>query len=223
MAFFDVPKGLQPAVPDEPRPMPWTGSPLRTVPALLTEQVVLAHTDRVSVVVGEFAVYPTGLTFSVQTIPRRYSPREWAGLDFHGYAHRVTERGELAPELLRYGIEFSDGRRATSLDVLTRRDEDPDVAPAAPLMRPLGGGGGGGRWEHRNWLWPIPPPGPLAFVCEWPALEIRLTRATVDAEVIRDAARRAVVLWPAPRRLTARLPAGPTAIAARPMRQRAPR
>jgi hypothetical protein len=45
---------------------------------------------------------------------------------------------------------------------------------------------------------PIPPPGQLAFVCEWPALQIPLTRATLDAEVIRDAARRAVVLWPAP-------------------------
>jgi hypothetical protein len=65
-------------------------------------------------------------------------------------------------------------------------------------MRPMSGGGGGGRWEHRNWLWPIPPPGPVAFVCEWPALQIPLTRTTLDAEVIRDAARRAVVLWRAP-------------------------
>jgi hypothetical protein len=139
MAFFDVPEGLPPDLPDEePRPKPWTGPPLRTVPALLTEQVVLAHTDRVAVVVGEFAVYPTGLTFSVLTVPRRYSPREWAGLDFHGYAPGVTESGELAPELLRYGIEFSDGRRATSLDTLRRREEDRDVAPASPLMR---------RWE----------------------------------------------------------------------------
>jgi hypothetical protein len=198
MAFFDVPEGLPPDLPDEePRPKPWTGPPLRTVPALLTEQVVLAHTDRVAVVVGEFAVYPTGLTFSVLTVPRRYSPREWAGLDFHGYAPGVTESGELAPELLRYGIEFSDGRRATSLDTLRRREEDRDVAPASPLMRPMGSGGGGGRWEHRYWLWPIPPPGQLAFVCEWPALQIPLTRATLDAEVIRDAARHAVVLWPA--------------------------
>ena len=72
------------------------------------------------------------------------------------------------------------------------------VAPAAPLMRPMGGGGGGGRREHRNWLWPILPPGQLAFACEWPALQIPLTRAKLDAAVIRDAARRAVVLWPAP-------------------------
>src|SRR3954467_5162189 len=124
MAFFDVPAGLRPDLPAEPRPNPWPGPPLRTVPALVTEQVVLAHTDRVAVVVGEFAVYPTGLTFSVQTIARRYSPRAWAGLDFHGSAPGVTGPGDLPPELLRYGIEFSDGRRATSLDVLTRRDED---------------------------------------------------------------------------------------------------
>jgi hypothetical protein len=53
MAFFDVPEGLPPDLPDEePRPKPWTGPPLRTVPALLTEQVVLAHTDRVAVAIG---------------------------------------------------------------------------------------------------------------------------------------------------------------------------
>jgi hypothetical protein len=56
--------------------------PLRTLPALLTEQLLLAHTDRVAVVVGEFTVYPTGLTFSVHPIQRRYSPPEWAGLTF---------------------------------------------------------------------------------------------------------------------------------------------
>src|SRR3954449_4258229 len=43
MAFFNMPAGLQPDLPDEPRPSPWTGPPLRTVPALLTEQVVLAR------------------------------------------------------------------------------------------------------------------------------------------------------------------------------------
>jgi hypothetical protein len=63
-------------------------------------------------------------------------------------------------------------------------------------MFPLGGGGGGGRWSHANWVWPLPPPGPLTFVCEWPGLDIPLTRVAMDAERIRDAGGRAELLWP---------------------------
>ena len=40
------------------------------------------------------------------------------------------------------------------------------------------------------------PPGPLAFVCEWPARGIALSRAEVDANLVPDAAKHAETLWP---------------------------
>jgi hypothetical protein len=46
------------------------------------------------------------------------------------------------------------------------------------------------------WVWPLPPPGPVTFVCEWPAHGIGESRADVDARLIREAAVRAVPLWP---------------------------
>ena len=42
----------------------------------------------------------------------------------------------------------------------------------------------------------MPPPGPLAFVVEWPAEKIELTRHELDAALFRDAAANSEVLWP---------------------------
>ena len=59
-----------------------------------------------------------------------------------------------------------------------------------------GGGGGAGRWHQGFWMWPLPPIGPLFFVCEWPAAEIPLTRVEVDSQPLRDAAGRSRELFP---------------------------
>jgi hypothetical protein len=42
---------------------------------------------------------------------------------------------------------------------------------------------------------PLPPPGPLAFVCVWPERGIPPSRLEVDGAVIRNAADTAVTLW----------------------------
>ncbi len=59
-----------------------------------------------------------------------------------------------------------------------------------------GGGGGERAWDMRFWLWPLPPPGLLAFVAEWPLGGIALTRVEVDADPIVQAAAEAETLWP---------------------------
>jgi hypothetical protein len=63
------------------------------------------------------------------------------------------------------------------------------------LVRPGGRGGGGGYWRQTHWVWPLPPAGPLVFVCEWPATGIPLTRNELDAQAILDAAARAEVIF----------------------------
>ena len=39
-------------------------------------------------------------------------------------------------------------------------------------------------------------PGPFAFVCEWPARGIGLTRVEIDSQALLDAANRTKPLWP---------------------------
>ena len=43
---------------------------------------------------------------------------------------------------------------------------------------------------------PLPPSGPLTFVCEWPAHGITESRASIEGDLIRVAAAEAVQLWP---------------------------
>jgi hypothetical protein len=201
MEFFKAPEQWPPQAPSpEPEPKPWQGPPLRTLPGHLAETLLLAHTDRVAIAVSGLAAYPTGFTFALETVPHRYSPREWAGLDHFGFGHGIGEQhqGQLPPELLRFGVEFADGSRATSLDMLNRRHQDPDTVPDAPVLWPMGGGGGGGRWSHNVWVWPLPPTGRLTFACEWPALDIPFTRLDIDGELLRQAASRSRLLWDDP-------------------------
>ena len=92
-------------------------------------------------------------------------------------------------------MEFSDGRKAVDIG---RSD------PAHELVGPVlwsggrsGGGsiGGGTSWFQGFTLWPMPPPGPLRFVCEWPAAGLAVSHAEIDAQLVLDAAARARVVF----------------------------
>jgi hypothetical protein len=65
----------------------------------------------------------------------------------------VDPAGEFADYYLRVGVGFAD-------------DPPPDP-PALRLVR--WEGYDLLAWEVDVWLWGLPPPGPLAFVCRWPA------------------------------------------------------
>src|SRR5438045_3665658 len=94
----------------------------------------------------------------------------------HRLQHGATD--EIPPEMLRLGIQFANGSKATNTAGV---NHDPDT-PAGPVMHAGGGGGGGGNWRQTQWVCPLPPPGPVVFVCEWPAMEIPISRSELDAQ-----------------------------------------
>jgi hypothetical protein len=110
---------------------------------------------------------------------------------FHARRRQRGQSGALDPELLRIGVQFSDGGKATNI-AGHHHDADP---PPGPVLHSGGGGGGGGNWRQTQWVWPLPPPGPLSFVCEWPAVGLALTRSEINAQAIIDAAARAQALF----------------------------
>jgi hypothetical protein len=170
---------------------PWSGAPRGTLPGVVAFERVLARTDRVAVCVTRLAAYPTGFEFDVVTM----SADDQDDLDplmFHHHhrMHRGTT-DEIPPELLRFGVQFSDASRATNTGGFPG-DRNP---PAGPVMNAGGGGGGGGSWSESQWVWPLPPPGAVMLVCEWPAMDIPLTRSELDAQLILDAAARAQVIF----------------------------
>lgn len=167
---------------------------------LVPLRAVLARTDQIAVAVLGVTAYTTG--FSLTLALRSRSSVGLEGYDpimFGSFGHGAMQRPlgtELPPELLRFGVQFADGRKATTLGasvpwgVGTVTEEE----PTGPILSPSGGDGGDGEWNEEYWLWPLR--GTLTFGIEWPSKGIELSLLEVDAAPIIDASRSSEVLWP---------------------------
>ena len=164
--------------------------------------LLLGRSEQAAIWIPSLGVYPDGFEFSVE-IRHRLDEEEFGHPFFmHHHLHRRHRRASeegIDPAFVRLGIEFSDGGKATNLDerMPFALPGEPDRPPEGPVLSAGGGGGGGsGRWQHNFWVWPLPPEGPLAFVCEWPAAAIPETRREIESAPLREAAASTVVLWP---------------------------
>ena len=153
------------------------------------ERIVVQNAN-VAVCISRIAAYPTGFEFEFLTMTTGGEPAA-DPMMFHHHRHQQGTGSGIPPELLRLGVQFADGSKATNIGGFV----DEGSPPAGPVMHPCGGGGGGGSWRQTQWVWPLPPPGVVAFVCEWPAMGVALTRIEVDAQTILDAAARAQVIF----------------------------
>jgi hypothetical protein len=213
LSFFEPPpppkRPNRDTMAELPARQPWWGAPSNELGASVPLRLVLARTDDVAVAVVGATAYSTGVEFRLAV---RRRPRSWKELDdqemgeflegdpfgrLFGRPHRGRE---FPPEILRFGVQFSDGRKATTVGDMVPwdhgLDQDGDQEPPGALLTQGGGRGGNGEWESEFWLWPIPPPGPVAFVVEWPAKKIELSRQEVDAALFLDAAAQSELLWP---------------------------
>lgn len=164
------------------------GPPHGVLPGVAPVELIIATNARAAVYVGCCSAYPTGFELEVRVLLA-------AGTDLDpslNGPHHHPGRGSNYEEMLKFGLEFSDGRRVTNVGSHRPRLGEPEE----PVLWSTGGGGGGGRWKQEFWVWPLPPAGPLGFVCEWPAAGITLSRAETDAQRLLDAAARAVALFP---------------------------
>jgi hypothetical protein len=191
--FFESP----PPTPKQEvyRQPPWFGAPRGTIPGIVAVELVLARTDRFAVCISRLGAYPTGFEFDLLALaaPGGADGDELDPMQFGHGRHRARVDQRLAPdEFLRLGVQFADGGKATNLP--GARQYGPGQ-PDGPVLHGGGGGGGDNHWHQIEWVWPLPPPGPLAFVCEWPAAGIPVTRKEIDAQLILEAADRAKVIF----------------------------
>ncbi len=196
MDFFEPPpRRPKPPEPRRYRHPEWTGAAENVAPAVASVELVLVNTGEVAVFVTGALVYPNGFEMTLTALSRDESElHDLIGMRPHRFRRGAVE-DELPPEMLRFGIQFSDGRKAINTGWPPPFDDE--LRPDGPLLMPRGGGGGGRRWDQRMWAWPLPPSGELLFACEWPVQGIELTTEVLDADVIRSAAARARELWPA--------------------------
>jgi len=174
--FFEPPPP-PPEPPEEHRQPEWFGPPDNVLGVVVPLDVTLARTSELALAVRGAVAYPTGIEFDVCLLLREpmQDPFDW-----HPF-HRPREGSELPPEILRLGVQFADGAKATNLG-MPFFPQGPDERPPGPILMPRGGGGGGRRWDVSFWLWPLPPRGELTLVCEWPVRAVELTRV----EIVRE-------------------------------------
>jgi hypothetical protein len=196
MTFFEPPEP-QP-LPAEHRQPDWIGPASNILGVAVPLRILLARNDQVALAITDATAFPNGVEFSVVLRVRSFSAEARRSLTHGSPFHLDRFAGdppseEIPPELIRFGVQFADGRKATNLD---DRHWHSEADPPGPVLSLRGGGGGDRAWDMRFWLWPLPPAGPLAFVAEWPLGGIALTRIEVDADPFLQAAAQAEPLWP---------------------------
>ena len=178
------------------------GVPGGVVGRTVALDLVLGQSANALIWIPSATVYPDGFEFGLKVCHRLDAELSPQMFRLHHPRRRSrTADGELEPQVLRLGIQLSDGRKATNLNPGFWDPSNPDTPPPAPNLCGGGGSGGGdgsGGWQgqYGYWVWPLPPEGPLAFVCEWPIADIPETRTEIDSALLRDAAADAVTVWP---------------------------
>jgi hypothetical protein len=172
---------------------PWN-PPEAEIPAIVPIGTLrFEQSEQAAVAVTGLLAYSQGFQITVTRLIRPGVP----GVDEDLPSPRDTPAGRraLADRLMdqRYfqlSLQLSDGRTVIS-------DGHPgDTEPPGPVLRRRGGGGSSHFQQLRWWAWPLPPAGPLEFICQWPTYGITETRVSIDAQLILDAARRSVRPWP---------------------------
>jgi hypothetical protein len=171
------------------------------VPGMAPVGVIVARTSETVMAVTGIRAYPAGFGFTLKLRLRNLSARERRGFwPFPEFGHH---RGRAWPdEALRLTVEFASGRSVTNVDPATvgpgGADPDRPMLSDGPGTGLMASGASPDRWgwdmEYR--VRPLPPPGPLAFICAWPGRGIAASRVEVDGAAIIEAAHAAVTLWP---------------------------
>jgi hypothetical protein len=191
MSEFFEPLPAPPELPEQEkhRRPAWFGPPDNELGAPVPIQVELVRTENLALAIIGIVAFSTGFSFTF-AIRRRVLMRQ---PNHHHPVHPF--HSGASPDALRFGIQFANGGKATTLD-RHPSPRDVDETPTGPLLIGGGGGGGGRKWNSEMWVWPLPPPGALAFVCAWKAESIPLTRREIDAKLILDSASQVEQLWP---------------------------
>ncbi len=197
--FFAPPPSPRPERAELVNPPPWTGRPQGPPLGAVVSELLLARSEQAALYIDYVDAYPEGFELEIRastSAAYHELAREGdrSGPDPFGSHWPIAgeRRDVLPPQLLRIGVQFADGRTATNIG-------GHDRPVGGPVMRPLRGGGRGGTVEscfHQGyWISPLPPPGPVGVVCEWPAVAIPVSRQEIDGQSMLDAAERARAMF----------------------------
>jgi hypothetical protein len=189
MSFFESFPEPAPAPPYRPQRSPWE-RPDTVIPGSVPGELVLIRTDNAAVAIGSVRSYPNGFEFTVHARLRRED--ETRG-HFDADPFQFHRHGKIGHEqVLRLGVLFANGRRAATTGGMPSRPRE----PGGLILYQDGGGGNTLSYDTNFWVHPLPPDGPVTLVASWLAQGVAEARAELDGTAIREAAERAITLWP---------------------------
>jgi hypothetical protein len=203
MFFEPLPDGEEAAAGGLPELPPWSGPPAVETGALLAVERTVARSANVVVRLPTIRAFSSGCMLDVEVVSRQGSLSEDEWWDLHtsvyGGYHRLRGGAALPHRLLRLGVRYADGGKATTIGQHRRRA--PDEPPTGPLLGWTPGGSGMhgrelGFSSFGLWLWPLPPAESFEFAVEWPLGGIGLTITELDGAAIVAAASRSAPYWP---------------------------
>jgi hypothetical protein len=170
------------------------------LPGVAALNLTLAETPRSVIALTALSADPTGFAFRISTVSRRpvalppppgVAPPAAAGLtcrvEFSDGS--VAELGDDRPRPADRPRPTDD--RPRPADDRPRPTASP---PAPPVLRRHTDEVHGSVRTTEFRVWPLPPAGPVAFVCRWPAGGVGEAWRQIDADVIHEAASRAILL-----------------------------
>lgn len=205
MFFEPLPADKKAAVPALPELPPWKASPALETGALLATELTVARSANVIVHLPAIRVYSSGCMFDVEVVCRQaaMSDPDWWDLFMSVHAGFLRGYGgaHLPDKLLRLGVRYADGAKATTIDQGRFRPSASGEPPAGPLLswQP---GSSSSHSRHLNfsgfglWLWPLPPAETFEFAAEWPFAGVDLSIVELDGAAIVAAAARSATYWP---------------------------
>jgi hypothetical protein len=104
------------------------------------------------------------------------------------------DRASPPDEVWRFGVEYADGLRISTVDGLWLRRNGFSARPDVVVSELWSTG----RFDDNPmpfWFSPPPPPGPLTFAVEWPLVGLPFRSATIDTRELDQKAKTRAV-WP---------------------------
>lgn len=193
--FFPDPPKPPPEDLDEPPQPVWLNPPDDVLPGIVPIELILGRSDQAVAMLAGLLAFPTGVALTLLIRTRGGRPGFDLNDEVFDGPYRHDQDDAWRRDRLKWGFEYADGRRVTSVDPWPALD-DPSGVPDRPVLSGGGGGGGARSVDRRYWLWPLPPPGELTIVFQWPNLGICQTTTRINADQINAAAARAQPIWP---------------------------
>jgi len=186
MSFFEPPPPPPERQPSH-RPPPWFAPPENELGVSVPVRLLLARTDAFALGLADVVAYSTGfsLRLALRLHPRSEIEPRVLMPQLHGFGPPSGD------DQLRFGVEFSDGRKATNLGRRPPHEQEPEIS----LVSAGGGGGGGRSFNVGYWVYPLPSPGSVTVAVEWPSRNVRETRHELDGDAIIEAGAGSEQLW----------------------------